>query len=262
MQINSEANNLDLYSDARWWCGIDYATDTTSFPFKDFVRSANFGLDKVISIILRADGRWQFDDANNTSTELFDVTTNIVSGTKKYAIALTWLKIKRVRIKDSAGNWITIKPKDRKEWSDSQLTATNGLPSEYDLLGNWLYLDKAPDYSSTGGLEIQYQRGASYFATTDTTKAPGFATQFHRLISLYGALDYCEVNDLDSRAAKIRLKIGSAPSDRDPGSGMERELAEFYSMRNPDDRPSISIQKEDYGQSALGMGGNSNPFGF
>lgn len=251
MQFNSETNSLDLYSDAREWCGIDYLTDTTTLTLKSFTRSANFGMDRVIMLILRADGKWEFDDTNNSATELLDVTTNLVSGTKKYAIGITWLKINRVRIKDSAGNWITISPKGRREWTDSQLTASSGLPREYDLMGNWLYLDKAPDYASSGGLEVQYERGPSYFATSDTTKVPGFATPFHRLISLYGALDYCEMNDLDSRAAKIRLKIGSPPTETSAGSGLEMELVNFYASRNVDDRPAVSVREEDYGQSGM-----------
>ncbi len=80
-QISGETDNLDLYSEARSWCGIA-TSDTTTLPLATFVRSANFGLDRVISLILRADGKWQFDD-NNNSGELLDITTDLVSGTQK-----------------------------------------------------------------------------------------------------------------------------------------------------------------------------------
>jgi len=263
MQYNSETNSLDLYSDAREWCGIDYLTDTTSLTLKSFTRSANFALDRCTSLILRADGRWQHDDTNNTSTEILDVTTNLASGTKKYATSVTWLKVNGVRIKDSAGTFINLPQKDRRNYTPSQLTDT-GTPTSYDLLGNWVYLSPTPNYASTGGLEIQYQRGASYFTTSDTTKTPGFATHFHRLISLHGALDYCEINDLDSRAVKIRTKIGSPPTERDVGSGLEMELVNHYATRNVDDRPAISVRGEDYGQGALSSdsGFTTKPDGF
>ena len=120
MQISGETNNLDLYSEARDWCGIPL-TDTTTLPLSTFVRSANFGLDRVNVLVLRSDGKWQFDDTNNSATELLDTTSSLVSGTEKYAIALTWLKIKRIRIKDSAGNWITLISIDRNVLSDSQI---------------------------------------------------------------------------------------------------------------------------------------------
>ncbi len=237
MQLSGETNNLDLYSDARYWAGIG-TSDTTTLPLATFVRSANFGLDRVIALIMRADGKWQFDDTNN-SGELLDVSTSLVSGTQAYSIGLTWLKIKKVRIKDSAGNWVTLNPVDRRQLTDSQLRADAGDPKYYDKLGNYLYLHPKPNYASASGLEIQYQRGASYFAYNDTTKTPGFATQFHRLISLYGAKDYCSVNDLDKRVSKIQTEI-----DR-----MELELIEFYSVRDTDQKIGLRTQREDYGIS-------------
>lgn len=239
MQFNSETNNLDLYSDARFWCGIS-SSDTTTYPLADFTRNANFALDKVTALIFKSDGKWQWDDTVQTS-ELLDVNTALVANTQKYAVSVTWLKIGKVRVKDQQGNWITLEPADRRNLTDNQLTATAGNPKQYDILGNWLYLHPKPSYSLSGGLEIQFQRGASYFATTDTTKTPGFATHFHRLISLYAALDYCEVNSLDKRASKIRANIQT----------MEAELIQHYSSRDADAKVYLKIQNEDYGQIGL-----------
>lgn len=263
MQFNSEANGLDLYSDARFLCGIDETSDTTSYPIKAFTRNANLALDRYNVLILKADGTWKYDDTNQ-SGELLDVTNNLVSGTQKYALGATWLKIGQVRIKDSAGNLRVLPPLDRKKQSDSQLTASSGTPVGYFILGNYLYLDKAPNYNSTGGLEVQYQRGAAYFAYTDTTKTPGFAVQFHRLISLRGALDFCLINGMSNRVAALQGIIGTPPDldNNQPGSGMEKELVDFYSQRNADEQPTISLKKEDYGQRAMGGWPNSlNPYG-
>src|SRR5437660_971981 len=127
MQFNSETNGLDLYSDARFLCGLDETSDTTSYPIKAFTRNANLALDRVIALILRADNVWVFDDTNQ-SGELLDTTTALVSGTSKYALLITWLKIGRVRIKDSAGNWVTLQPTSRAELSDGILTQTSGKP--------------------------------------------------------------------------------------------------------------------------------------
>lgn len=268
MQFNSETNGLDLYSDARFLCGLDETSDTTSYPIKAFTRNANFGLDHVLQLILKADGGWIFDDTNQTG-ELLDVSNNIVSGTQKTALSITWLTITKVRIKDSAGTWHTLPELSRKAQSDSQLTSTSGLPTSYFHLGNYLYFDKAPNYSSTGGLEVQFQRGASYFVYTDTTKAPGFASQFHRLISMYAALDYCDINYLPERAQAIRARLGSPPdlANGQPGAGMEKELVDFYSRRDEDAKVSLSIAHDDYGQLGLSPGSgayptNLNPFGF
>jgi hypothetical protein len=249
MRVSGETNDLDLYSECLSWCGID-ETDTTTLPLKTFVRSANFGLDRVISLILRA-GRKEFDD-NNNSGELLDVTENLVSGKAKYAIDVTWLKMGRVRIKDSSGNFVTLQEVDRRDLTDAELRADNGDPKKFYNLGNYSYLVPAPNYDSSGGLERQYQRGASYFAYDATTTVPGFDSDFHILIALYGARDYCEKNDLEKRAAKIRAKIGNPPSEGIVGSGLENELMERYTSKDIDEKVGLRTSIEDYGQDGSG----------
>lgn len=272
MQFNSETNGLDLYTDCRFLCGLETGDgggtpDTTSYPIKMFTRNANLGLDRVTMLIFKADG-WTYDDSNQTG-ELLDVSNNLVSGTQKVALSVTWLTRGRVRIKDPSGNWITLDEVPRRQQTDSQLTASSGTPSSYYVLGNYLYFDKAPNYSQTGGIEMQFQRGASYFAYTDTTKTPGFASPFHRLVSYYAALDFCEFQGgMEDRAAKLRNRIGSPPDlmNQQPGSGMEKELVDYYSRRDDDAKVALIPQQDDYGQMALnqgnGLGSDTNPRGF
>lgn len=260
MLFNSGTNSL--YADALWWAGAS----TGSFPVDpDFTRSANSALDRVVALILRADKTWQWND-NNLSTELIDTSTALVSGTQKYAISVNWLKIARVRAKDSGGNWVTLEKVDRKQLTDSQLAAS-GTPYAYDLLGGYIYLFNIPNYASTGGLEVQFQRGADYFVVADTTKVPGFASQFHRLISMYAALDYLERNGgAGGRVEALRNRIGRPPNPEagDTGFGMEAELVSFYSQRESDVPPNLGLQGTDYGASALGGAGSGDgtPRGF
>jgi hypothetical protein len=235
MQFNSEANSNDLYTDFRELCGIS-SSDTTTFTTTQFARKANFGQERGTTLVLKADGRWQHDDTSNTSTELLDVTTNLASGTGKYATSVTWLKIARVRIKDAQGNWKTLTRKDRRDISDDQLVAS-GTPDTYDITGNWIYIRPIPNYASTAGLEVQFQRGPSYFVPGDTTKTPGFASPFHRLCSLYPALEYCEDQQMDWRVQSIRGKIADT----------EAELIAFYSERN-DEKLTLTTPREDYGE--------------
>lgn len=250
MQFNSEANGLDLYSDTRYLCGLDETSDTASYPIKAFTRNANQALDHVLSLIFRSDNLWEFDDTNNTG-ELLDTSTALVSGTAKYALSVSWLKIGRVRIKDPNGNWITLTPVNRAQLNDALLTQTSGTPAEYDLLGNYLYLYPAPNYASTGGLEVQFQRGSSYFVNTDTTKTPGFATQFHRLIAYYAAMDYCDINGMLERSAALTSRT----------MAMEQELLTFYAQRDTDAKVTLSPAREDYGQLGLNPGSGSFPNG-
>ena len=257
MQFNSETNGLDLYTDARFLLGIETGDggatpDTTTMPIKTFTRNANMALDRCTMLALKCDGIWQFDDSNQTG-ELLDVSSNLVSGTQKYAMSVTWLKIGKVRTKDAAGNWITLIKRDRRQFSDAQLTAPTGTPTFYDIMGGYIYLYCAPNYSSTGGLEIQFERGPSYFVYTDTTKTPGFASPFHRLVSLMAAQDFADANDMDARSNKIAIRLGTPPDleNREPGSGMLKEFCDYYSARDEDGAPNLSVAREDYGQGAL-----------
>lgn len=237
LQWDGETTGNDIVTDISFLTGAD---ETTAYPLVDREHNANRALDRIVALILQCDGIWQWDDTS-LSTELLDVTTNLAASTQKYILSVAWLKIAKVRIKDSAGNWITLKPVNRRDLTDAELTASAGTPSKYDILGNYIYLHPKPSYASTGGLEVQFQRGPTYFVSTDTTKTPGFASQFHRLISLYAALDYCDINDLDKRAAKIQKRIDK----------MEADLIAHYSSRDADSKVSFKVPLEDYGQSSL-----------
>jgi hypothetical protein len=245
MQFSSGTNSI--VDDARYWS----RSNSTTYAIADLVRNANTALDRVISLIFRADNTWEFDDANNTDLPI--ATTSLVSAQQDYSLAVTHLKVLRVRAKNTSGNWVTLDPVSRRDVSDSEL-ASSGTPSKYDKLGNSIFLTPEPNYASSGGLEVQFQRGADYFTTADTTKSPGFASQFHRLISLYAALDHTDSRSMEKQSAKIRARI----------EPLEQELIEFYSSRDYDRAHSLSLRRDDYGGYELGAGGRSsdNPKGF
>ena len=242
MQFNSEANGNDIVTDVHFWAD----TDTTSYSNAAIARNSNRGLDRATALIMEADNVWDWDDSNNTDLPI--ATTTLVSGQSDYGIAVTHLKIKRVRVKDAGGTWRTLRPRDRHALNDSDLNRSSGMPEEYDMLGNSIVLSPAPASGSvtlTAGLEIQFQRGPSYFVPDDTTKTPGFASQFHRLIPLYAALDYLLANEMSKRAAVVQDRIRE----------LEQRLQIFYSSRDMDTKISLSLQGEDYGQFELGNDG-------
>lgn len=244
MQFNSHATNLDIVSDVLFWTG----TTVDDYPLVDITRNANFALDRVVSLIQKADNKWEWEDSNNSDLPI--ATTSLVADQSDYSLAVTHLKIHKLRIKDPNGNLISLEPKNRKDMTDSELTESAGTPRTYDKMGNSVFLFPKPSYASTGGLEIQFQRGANYFASTDTTKVPGFATQFHRLVPLYAARDYCSKSGLDSRVAVIDKEI----------TKLESELVEFYSARNFDEKQFLSLRKEDFGEDSVGRArGGSHP---
>ena len=239
MQFNSHATELDIISDITFWTKADL---TTAYPINDRTRNCNLGLDKVIALILKADQRWEWDDTNNTDLPIG--RTNIVSGQRDYGITgATYLKITKVICKDASGTLRTLKPIDKNspEAKNMNEQRNTGTPKYYDLIGNSMFLEPKPDYSSTLGLRVFFQRNVSYFAVDDTTKKPGFAQPFHRLISLYASEDYLMANEMWGKLRGVQIKIKE----------LESGLMEFYASRNPEDQPRMRLKKENYGADQL-----------
>jgi len=244
-----------LYEEALFWSG---ATSTTLPIDPDFTRLFNFAIARIVAAIQKSDKIWVYND-DNLDSELIDSATTLTANINKYPISLSWLKIARVRVKDSNGNLITLRSVQRRQLSDSQLNET-GTPWGYYKLGEYLYLVGTPTYGFANGIEVQFQTGPEHFVVGDTVKSPGFASQFHRLPAWLVALDWTEVQEMEARARVLRGKIGTEPDpiSNDPGSGMFRELVTYYTQRDDDEAPSLSTRREDYGAGSLGDSGGLN----
>lgn len=212
-----------------------------------FTRNCNKGVDKVSSLIMRNDNSWEFMDSNSTTLPIED--HDLVSGQSDYTLETTHAKVLKVRVKDSNGNYVTLKNISRRDLSDSQLAET-GIPWGYDLLGNSVILVGTPNYSYTSGLEIQVQSPMAYFLTTDTTKEPGFPSMFHPLVTLWTKYFYAYPKRL-AIAKDLRQEI----------LVMERELEEAMNQRDYGKAKTLSVSREDYGGSALNGSLNYNPKG-
>lgn len=212
-------------------------TNSTSFPVADLTRAANNALEHVSALILRCDSRWQFDDTNQTDLPI--ATTALVASQQDYSLATTHLTIDRVEVKDSAGNWHRLTPIDQQLLKGDRTTAlaeyreTTGLPEEYDLIGNSVFLYPAPNYSQAASLKLYFTRPPSAFDTADTTKTPGFNSLFHDLIPLWVSYDYCIANGLP-KASGLLAEI----------ERKEADLYEFYGTRDRDTRNRFTMSTD------------------
>lgn len=199
-------------------------TNSTSFPNDDLVILANNALDRVTSLILQADGRWQWDDTNQTDLPI--ATTNLVSGQQDYSLSVDHIEIQRVEAKDSNGNWYLLKPLDKAEIKIAlnEYFDTDDTPRYYDKVGNSVFLYPAPNYSQSASLKLYFSRPASYFVSGDTTKKPGFNALFHDLIPLWVAYDYGLANGLSN----VNLLMQEIQRK-------ETELLESYQKRSKDE---------------------------
>jgi len=245
MDFNDTILKQGLVQDCDWW--VD--SDINSYPLADKVRSANMGLNEVVGIILGADGRWQFDDTNYTDLPIG--TTNLVLNQQDYGIDTSMVDITRVECKDANGSWRMLLPMDQKDlnptsysplptgaftggvnttganYSLTDFLSTAGTPIYYDKIANSVFLYPKPNYNSTSGLKIYFQRKASYFTVSSTTTQPGFAKHLHRYISFHMAKDYAVAKMLQGN------KITSLMNEL---ATMKQAIISFYSTRKKDEK--------------------------
>lgn len=246
MKFSNITNYSGIVQDIDFW--ITGRSDISSdCPIEDKTRNVNRWLDRVASLILQADNRWEWDDANQTDLPI--ATTTLVDNQQDYGISgFTFLKVLRVEVKDQNGNYKQLTPisiEDKRGTAMSEFQKTAGMPKYYDLLGNSIFLYPKPSSSNTTlaeGLKVYFQRNVVYFNKTDTTQEAGFAELFHRILSLGGAYDYCLANGLTSKIPLLEKEIGK----------MEQGILSFYSNRDLDDQPKMRLKKENYGQEGSG----------
>lgn len=210
--------------------------DSTSYTTADITESVNRAYDRVVALIREAEGRWQWDDDN--STDLAIATTALVEDQQDYELDVTHLEVERMEVKDENGTWYKLAPIDQADVYDQSVTdflSTAGVPMYYDKVGNMLFLYPKPSYAQAASLKIFYKRGPSYFTVSDTTKVPGFASLFHRLLPIYAAYDYAFINQL---AVKNDLSTTIAL--------MEDDIQNHYSRRDRDDKVRLRTVQHNY----------------
>jgi hypothetical protein len=203
---------------------IDFfvGTNSTTYTTANKTRNVNRGLDRVGFLIQSADGKWSWEDTNNTDLPIG--STDIVAAQQDYSIDTTFLKVKDVYYTDENGSISLLRYEEDKNRIMTLDSRDTGIPSAYTIVGNSILLDcfplKGTAEASSIKLTVHFARNVSYFLVTDTTKTAGFNPQFHRILSLYGAYDYAIAKGLQI-ANTLRQEI----------LVMEKALKEFYSGR-------------------------------
>jgi len=213
-------------------------TDSVKFPIEDKVRIVNRWYERTVGRILEADGRWQFDDSNYTTLPI--ATTNVNSGQQDYSFAVRFLRLDRMEIKNQAGQWQWLEPLDQNDVRQQSLTKLGdqlGVPRWYDKLADSVFLYPRPNYNSTAGLKAYYQRSVELFTAADTTKEPGFASIFHKILALGPALEYAQSNGLNpTKIAMLEKEVAQ----------MELDIKEFHSKRSKDEQVGLRSRRISY----------------
>jgi hypothetical protein len=226
MVFSDTTNKLGVIQSCERYTGLsDGVISGDATLIKEFTAYANTAMRQAWHIIHEASGCWKFDDSNET--DLPQATTALVSAQTKYALPSDTLTIQRVEIKDNSGEWFRLTPLIDAEIKGAvdELFSDDATPLYYKLMGDTIELFPASNYNSAGGLKVYYDRGMTSFVYTDTTKAPGFASEYHDFVPLFASLEWLVINmPGDARTAQIEKKYTQKTLD----------LKTFYNKRFPD----------------------------
>lgn len=203
----------------------------------DLLRNLNNHYDRVTTLIWDSVGDWSYDDSNKTDLPL--AYKNLEDGQQYYSIPTTAKKIERVEVQKSDGTWQLLTPIDKSQVGVAldEYLKTPGIPVKYNLFGNSMFLYPPPDASqvtTASGLKIYVSRSVTPLSASGDE--PGFASEFHRILSLGAAQDFCIANELASKEADLRRE-----KER-----MEDELKLYYAQRHRAMGIKLVPHKESY----------------
>lgn len=226
MKFNPTDKSDSIIADIDFLLFGDGSTLNTDYSLADRTRNINIALDEVVAELFKADPNFMWDDTTNTDFPVATITTSADHVT----IPDESLVIHRVRVKDSSGEYKTLTPVTRRELTDSDLNST-GTPDKYYKIDNAVFPIPVP--SSSYEYELEFQRGANHFATTDTDEKPGFNSQFHQYLSVGAALRYALANGMQEKASYLQ-----AEKER-----IKASIQDHYARRSPDDRTRLRLKR-------------------
>ena len=191
MNFSDQVNNTGIVQQVRSLMRVD----ANQWPTVRVVNSCNNWLDTITGFAIRADRRFQWDDTNHEKLPIG--TTNLVANQSDYSFLTdeagnAILNLLRIDVLDSNGGYRQLQPIDERDVSGAldAFQSTAGAPLYYDKIAdNIVRLYPKQASNVTNGIKFYFQRTASYFAATDTTKEPGVAPILHRGFVIAGAYD-------------------------------------------------------------------------
>lgn len=219
MQFSDTTTSQGLIQDISFLLGVDL----NNYLIADRTRNINERFRMVWMMIFESYGGWKFQDDNANATPYTDVT--VVSGTGTGALPTGALTIREAQLKDSNSVYHRLTPISEQEYfdmgGDSRWNGMTGQPQYFLPYEDTWKLLPAPNYSLASALRIYFDPDITTFVYTDTTRVPGFASPFHRMLSIGAALDYALSRKLPDKVVYLQ----------NLWNDYEKRLRDFYSKR-------------------------------
>ncbi len=214
-------------------------SDPTTYLIADKVRNCNNWIDVCIEAIMSADGRWQWDDPNQT--DLPRATTQLYANQGQYNFDSSWLVVERIEVLDTNGNWNVLTPIDQSDIKGRGIGSyqtTPGTPQQFDVDGENIFLYPSPNYTLAAAMKVFFQRKPVYLTVSSTTTIPAFVSTYNRIISMGAASDWALTKD-QNRYDKLMARIGMKNPTTGKWSGMIGDLQGHYASRNKTEKVRI-----------------------
>lgn len=197
MQFNEHADEDDIVHSV-----VDATGLNPVAHIKKITRAANEAVRIIWSWIFEAYGGWQYDDGNHD--DLPSATTALVASQQKYTLPSDAMNIRKVSYKDQNGNWtdldlITVEEIAQRAANEAEFEETPGEPRYYRPYAGIVKIYPAPNFSQPSSLKAMFDRGSVTFVSTDTTRTPGFASEFHGAVPTGASLILAEDKTLKNR---------------------------------------------------------------
>lgn len=226
MQFSDTTNNTGIVEQTRQMMRVD----SSQWQTYRIVNSVNNYLDTVTGYAIGADRRFQWDDTNHTKLPIG--TTDLTATQSDYSFLTdeqgnSIINLTRIDILDADGLYRKLEPVDHAQIDIAldEWFKDNNKPVYYDKIAdNIIRLYPTPAVTVSAGLKFYFQRTASYFSASDTTKEPGVSPLLHRGFVIAAAYDGALTLGLDN------LQPLSVELQRE-----EQKMKDYFSNRNTDE---------------------------
>ena len=209
---------------------VDFLCGSTSATYSDVnkIRNINIAYGDVARVIWESDSI-HFDDSNNTDSLVS--YRSMANASASYTMPTTALRLNGVELLRANGDWDKLRYINADDMTISReeyLTGV-GAPLFYSVEGTQVRLYPPPsstDVTLSSGLAFRLNRNVTDFPVSATTSEPGFAPNFHRVLSYAAALDFTQ--DEQQRRFLATQK-----------ERLEQGMRKFYSRRIQEAKPKI-----------------------
>lgn len=228
MVFSDSVTSLGIVQQARDMMRVD----SGQWPTSRIVNSCNNWLDTITGYAIGADRRFQWDDSNHSKLPIG--TTDLVQNQSDYSFLTDEqnnpiINLLRIDILDPDGNYrkLEVTNESDVDYALDEHMSTAGFPLVYDKIAdNIVRLYPKPATSVIAGLKFYFQRTASYFTASDTTKQPGVSPLLHRGFVIAAAYDGALTLGLQN-LQPLMVELQKE----------EMKMKQYFSIRNTDETP-------------------------